>query len=445
MRLKRRRMMLQEMIALYQTVLFNDVLELLEADNETQMLGLWGMGGVGKTTMMEDIEKVVKKRRMFKWVVRKTIGTKYEPIATQKAIAKQVGVTLGEEDIEENAIRLGNSFEGMSKNGEKILVILDDVWEEIKLKDIGLTSHFPKGFKLLVTSRNEKGLTKMNAETKAKVFKMVGIEEAEANSFFWETVGLSDADGELRKIGEDILKKCGGLPIAIKTIAKALKNEEKDAWEVAQKNLQHHNLKDIDDLDGVAYTVFHISYEYLKKDDDKAIFVLCGLFQDDFDIPLEELVRFGWGLQLFMKACSLDEARKRTKTSIHNLIRANLLTESYTIECVRMHDLARAFVLDDISKFKQASIVNPSDMSKWPTQDTRESCERILLTCKGMSEFPEDFYFPNVLLLKIMDGDRLLKLPEDFHKRMEKLKVIAYDKMQNPLFLASLQCSSSLP
>ncbi|XP_076921648.1 disease resistance protein At4g27190-like [Bidens hawaiensis] len=425
-------------------LLFNGVLELLEADNETQMVGLWGMGGVGKTTMMEDIEKAVKKRGMFKWVVRKTIGTKYDPIATQEDIAKHVGEPLKEDNIEERAVRLGNRFEGMSKIGEKILIILDDVWEAIKLKDIGLTSHFPKGFKLLVTSRNERVLTKMNVESKAEVFKMVGIEEAEANSFFWKTVGLSDADGELRKIGENILKKCGGLPIAIKTIAEALKNEEKDAWDLAWEDLKRHNLKDIDNLDGVAYSVFHISYKYLKKDDDKAIFVLCGLFQDDFDISLEELVRYGWGLQLFMRADSLDEARKRTNTSVRNLIRANLLTESSIIGCVKMHDLARAFVLGNISKFKQASIVNHGDKSEWPTQDTWLSCERILLTCKGMPEFPEEFYYPNVLLLKIMNGDRLLELPDGFHERMEKLKVIAYDKMQNPLFLASLQCSISL-
>ncbi|XP_076937363.1 disease resistance protein At4g27190-like [Bidens hawaiensis] len=207
------------------------------------------------------------------------------------------------------------------------------------------------------------------------------------------------------------------------------------------EELQRHNLKDIDNLDGVAYTVFNISYDYLKKDDDKAIFVLCGLFQDDFDISLEELVRYGWGLQLFMRADSLDEARKRTNMSVRNLIRANLLTESSIIGCVKMHDLARAFVLGNISKFKQASIVNKSE---WPTRDTCLSCERILLTCKGMSEFPADFYYPYASLLKIMNGDRLLELPDGFHERMEKLKVIAYDKMQNPLFLASLQCSISL-
>ncbi|XP_076919257.1 disease resistance protein At4g27190-like [Bidens hawaiensis] len=422
-------------------LLLNEVLKLLEADSETQMMGLWGMGGVGKTTMMEDIEKVVKRSGMFKWVVKVSIGTKYDPIATQDAIAKQLDVALTDENKETRAVRLGNSFAGMSKSGENILLIMDDVCEAIQLKDIGLTSPFPKNFKLLVTSRNEKVCTKMNIETSSKVFKIIGIEEKEANSFFWKTVGLSDPDGELCKIGENILNKCSGLPIAIKTIAEALKGEKKDAWKVAHNSLQRHNLNDIDDLKDVVYKIFEISYGYLKKDVDKAIFVLCGLFPVDFDIVLEELVRYGWGLHFFTEANSLDEARKQTSTSVSSLIRANLLTESSTIECVKMHDLARDFVLNNISEFKQASIVNHGDKCEWPTQ---EYCERILLTCQGMSEFPQDFYYPNLALLKIMNGNKLLTFPKDFYKLMEKLEVISYDRMWNPLLSVPVQCFSSL-
>ncbi|KAD7477399.1 hypothetical protein E3N88_00535 [Mikania micrantha] len=137
-------------------------------------------------------------------------------------------------------------------------------------------------------------------------------------------------------------------------------------------------------------------------EEEKAIFVLCGLFPDDSDIALEELL-------------------------------------IYTSGCVKMHDLARDFVLSNISRFKQASIVNHGD--KWPTH---ESFERILITCEGMSEFPKDFYHPNLALLKLMNGDKLLKLPEDFHKQMEKLEVMAYEKIQYPLRAQSLCYSMSL-
>ncbi|KAL8245985.1 hypothetical protein R6Q59_007201 [Mikania micrantha] len=420
--------------------IFNDILKSLEPDNKTQMMALWGPGGVGKTTMMEEIKKFVEKKGKFQYILRVDIGRKYDPNTTKKYIAKCVGVDLHEETKQAEVERLRESFERLSKEGKKIFIILDDVWEAIDLNDIGLPSSFPTGFKVLVTSRNEKVCIKMDIDTKS-IFKIHGLEEADANSFFWETVKISNGDGELQKIGKDILNKCGGLPIAIKTIALALKGEEKYAWEATKKNLQRHKLKDIEDLQDVVIKIFEISYSYLKKDEDKAIFVLCGLYPDDYDIFLEELLRYGWGLQFFKKADSLVEARKQTNMSVHNLLSANLLTKSNTTGCVKIHDLARDFVLSNISKFKQASIVNHGDKFEWPTH---ESCERLLLTCTGMSNFPQDFYYPNLELLKLMNGDKLLRLPEDFHKQMEKLKVLAYAKMQYPLSVVSLCCSISL-
>ncbi|KAD1943839.1 hypothetical protein E3N88_42114 [Mikania micrantha] len=421
-------------------LIFNDILTSLEHDNKAQRMALWGMGGVGKTTMIEDIKKIAEKRGMFEYVLKLDIGRKYDPITSQKQIANQMGVTLNEETKEDRVRRLGKIFEGMSQIGKKILFILDDVWEVIDLKDIGLENPFPKNFKLLVTSRVKKVCIGMDIET-CSIFEVGRLEEEEAKHLFSKTLGYSDGDGELRIIGEDILNKCRGLPIAIKTIALALRDEDKDAWEIARENLRRHNLKDIEDLEYIVYDIFEISYKYLKKEDDKAIFVLCGLFPDDFDIAIEELLMYGWGLQLFKKADSLVEARKRTNMSVHNLISSNLLTKSYTTGCVKMHDLARDFILSNISKFKQASIVNHGDKSEWPTH---ESCERILLTCKGMSEFPEDFYYPKLVLLKLMNGDKLLKLQEDFHKRMEKLEVMVYEKMQYPIHAQSLCNSTSL-
>ncbi|KAL8245962.1 hypothetical protein R6Q59_007178 [Mikania micrantha] len=377
---------------------------------------------------------------MFAYVLKLDIGRKYDPITTQKHIANHMGIALIEEAKEDRVERLGKSFEEMSKMGKKILFILDDVWEVIDLKDIGLANPFPKGFKLLVTSRNKKVFIGMDIEPRS-VFEVGRLEEEEARHFFWKTLGYTDAYGEFRIIGEDILNKCKGLPIAIKTIALALRCEEKDAWEVAHENLRRHNLKDIEDLEYIVYNIFEISYKYLKKEDDKSIFILCGLFPDDFDITPEKLLRFGWGLQFFKKADSLAEARKRINMSINNLISANLLTKNHTAGCVKMHDLARDFVLSNTSKFKQASIVNYGGMSEWPTHD---SCERILLTCKGMTEFPKDFYYPNLTLLKVMNGHKLLNLPEDFHKQMEKLEVMAYDEMGYPLCARSLCYSTSL-
>ncbi|KAK9051581.1 hypothetical protein SSX86_028208 [Deinandra increscens subsp. villosa] len=423
-------------------LIFKDVLKSLEPNCNTQKIALCGMGGVGKTTMMEEIEKVVRKRGLFKWVFRATAGQKSDVInAIQNDIAEYMGEALKETGRDARAARLGERFKGISENGTiKIFVILDDVWEHIDLKDIGLTSPLPNGFKILITSRDEKVCSKMDIEP-SSIFKVVGLKKVEANALFWEIVRLPDGiNSELHNIGEDILNKCGGLPLAIKTIASTLRYEEKDAWELAAIRLQRH---DPEDLYAIVGDIFDISYDKLREE-DKAIFILCGLFPDDFNIAKEELMRYGWGLHLFKKTYSLMEARQRTNTSIRNLIHTNLLTESDILGYVRMHDLARAFVLSNFLKFKQFSIVNHNDESEWPSEDTWESCERILVKCAGMSEFPQDFNYSNLSLLKLMNKYKPIKFREDFYKRMEKLKVLACDEIQYPLLQASLQCTTSL-
>ncbi|GJX04540.1 probable disease resistance protein isoform X1 [Tanacetum coccineum] len=107
-----------------------------------------------------------------------------------------------------------------------------------------------------------------------------------------------------------------------------------------------------------------------------------------------------------------------------------------------MHDLARAFVLSNFSKVKQASVVNHDDMAGLLTKNDK-SYERILLMCKGMSEFPADFNYPNLSLLILTDGDQL-KFLADFYERMKKLEVVSFENMHTPLLPTTFEHSNRL-
>nr|XP_043606719.1 uncharacterized protein LOC122578755 isoform X2 [Erigeron canadensis] len=425
--------------------IFKGALKFLNSDNETQkMMALCGMGGVGKTTMMEQLKEAVMNSKKFDWIVKVVIGENTNPVAFQQAIAEKVGEILTETTKDARAERLRNKFIGMSQNGKKkILVIVDDLWKEFDLKDVGLASPLPNGFKILFTSRFENVCTQMGVET-VSIFKVAVLNDEEAKSLFFGIVGLSVSDGddpELQKIGENIAMRCGGLPIAVKTMANYLRDNIEDAWKDAFSRLEHHDLQDLYDI---VHTVFEMSYNNLKKDEDKAVFLLCGLFPDDFDIRIEDLMRYGWGLKLYNKVYTLAEARWRTNTCVNNLMRANLLTESDEIECVKMHDLVRAFVLSNFSKVKQASFINHENMSTRLAEDAYESYERILLNCTGMAELPSDFNYQDLSFFMLMNGNRPLKFPDDVYERMEKLKVLSYEKMLIPLLPASFKYSTKL-
>ncbi|XP_042757392.1 uncharacterized protein LOC111909982 [Lactuca sativa] len=418
---------------------FTQALKALEPNNASHMIALCGMGGVGKTTMMQRLKKVVKQNRMFSYMVEAVIGEKTDPIAIQQAVADYLRIELKESTKPARADKLREWFKANSGEGKnKFLVILDDVWQSVDLEDIGL-SPFPNqgvDFKVLLTSRDEHVCTVMGVGSNS-ILNVGLLIEAEAQSLFQQFVETSEP--ELHKIGEDIVRKCCGLPIAIKTMACTLRNKRKDAWKDALSRIEHYDLRN------VAPKVFETSYHNLHDKETKSVFLMCGLFPEDFNIPTEELMRYGWGLKIFDRVYTFIKARNRINTCIERLVQTNLLIESDDVGCVKMHDLVRAFVLGMYSEVEHASVVNHGNMPRWTENDTTDSCKAISLTCESMSgNIPGDFKFPNLTILKLMHGDKSLRFPQDFYEGMEKLQVISYDKMKYPMLPLSPQCSTNL-
>ncbi|KAI7734680.1 hypothetical protein M8C21_009098, partial [Ambrosia artemisiifolia] len=410
-------------------IIFKDALKSLEPNNiKTQKIALCGMAGVGKTTMMEELVKAANDRKMFDYIVKVVVGQNPNLVLVQQTIAEQTGETLSETTNDTRAKHLKERFKVRSEEGrKKILVIVDDIWEVFNLEYIGLTSPLPNGFKLLLTSREETACIDMGIET-SSIFKIEVLKDPEDKNLFWETTGLGSHNDitDLLQIGEDIIKRCRGLPIAIKTIASTLKNiKERHEWNHALFCIQNQDFP-------VIINIFEFSYKNLKEDDLKATFLLSGLFLEDSDIGIEDLVMYGWGLKFFKNVHSIAKARSRVHTYVNKVIRSNLLIKSDREGCVKMHDLVRDFVLSVFSKVSQASIVNHNNNVSQQLKEEK-FYERILLKCEGMLEFPIGFNHPNLKLLKLLDGNKLLKFPTDFFDKLEKLEVIAYNDMHLPL------------
>ncbi|CAH1435895.1 unnamed protein product [Lactuca virosa] len=380
---------------------FKKALESLEQDRTSKVIVVCGMGGVGKTTMIEQLKKTAEDKKIFNYVLKLVIGQQINMFSIQQAIAEYMGPSLTEMSKEAREDRLRITFEKLPEGKRKVLLILDDVWETIELKDIGL-SPLPNGFKLLLTSRNENICKQIAVEVNSDLtlVRVDVMEEPEAQNFFWQITGVSKQHGqEFNQIGSEIVRRCGVLPLAIKLIAKTLQFQQVFVWRDTFQRLKKKN------LDENVQEVIKISYNYIKTEEEKVNFLLCGLFPDDFNIPIEELTRYAWGLWLLSEVSTVGEARDRTKTCVQNLTNANLLMDSYYIGCVKMHDLVFAFVLGRVSKGDHPWIINHGDISKWSRAEVRESCKRISITCTDMSEFPNDSKFPNLLLLRLMDGD----------------------------------------
>ncbi|PWA88626.1 NB-ARC domains-containing protein [Artemisia annua] len=428
---------------------FNDALKLLQQadDDKTRVIALCGMGGVGKTTLMKQLKEAARDNKMFNWIVDVGIGKTPNLLAIQKAIAERTGKPLTETGEMLMASKLSKRFEVFSQRKERSLVILDDVWKEskIKLEDIGLGSSLPNGVKLLLTSRDENICQQIaiDADSVLEVVRVDVLEEGEARDLFSRIAGISEKHNrDLYHIGCDIVKKCGCLPLAIKLIAATLKCQREFVWRHTLDRLK------LNDLDESVQEIIEISYKSLKHE-DKAIFLLCGLFPEDYNIPIEDLTRYAWGLKLLKQVSTIGNARDSTQTSVSNLKNAYLLMDgdSDHNECVKMHDLVLAFVVSIVSKSDEDGcwIIYPDDFSNWSEDvNMSQSCKRISLACNGMSEFPGNFKFPNLSLLKLVHGNESLRFPLDFYEGMKKLQVIVFEKLEYPVVPTSFQCSTNL-
>ena len=248
-------------------------------------------------------------------------------------------------------------------DSKSVLVILDDVWDALDLEAIGI----PYGgqhnsCKILLTSRSEKVCNQMKIQ---KIFPIKVLSEEESWNLFKEKVGNCIDTPDLRKIAEEVAKECGGLPLAIVTVGKALANKGNVEWTAALQQLKKAIPKNIPGLDSKVYSSTELSYSSLKSDEAKSCFLLCCLFLEDSDIVIEYLVRYGVGQRSFAKIYTVAEARNRVCAIVKNLKRSSLLLDSEKEECVKMHDVVRDVAIS--IAVKHDFLVRLDDkMEEWP-------------------------------------------------------------------------------
>ncbi|KAI9076864.1 hypothetical protein K1719_041168 [Acacia pycnantha] len=111
----------------------NHIMEALR-NPRFKMIGLCGLGGVGKTTIAKDIEKEEKNQKVFAKVIMATVSQELNIENIQGQIAEKLSLQLNENDKEVRALHLCKRL-----NQEKnMLLILDDLWEELDLGKVGI-------------------------------------------------------------------------------------------------------------------------------------------------------------------------------------------------------------------------------------------------------------------------------------------------------------------
>uniref|UniRef100_F6HTX8 Uncharacterized protein n=1 Tax=Vitis vinifera TaxID=29760 RepID=F6HTX8_VITVI len=416
-------------------------MDALRAD-EINKIGVWGMGGVGKTTLVKQVSQLAEDEKLFITRVYVDVSWTRDSEKLQDGIAKiqqKIADMLGLEfKGKDESTRAAELKQRLQK--EKILIILDDIWKEVSLEEVGIPSKDDqKGCKIVMASRNEDLLRKdMGAK---ECFPLQHLPEKEAWNLFKKTAGDSVEGDKLQHIAIEVVNECGGLPIAIVTIANALKGECVAIWENALDELRSAAPTNISGVDDKVYGCLKWSYDHLKGDEVKSLFLLCGWLSYG-DISMHQLLQYAMGLDLFDHINSLEKARNKLVTLVRTLKASSLLLDGEDHrngiggasrllfmdadnKSVRMHDVVRDVARNIASKDPHRFVVREHD-EEWSKTD---GSKYISLNCEDVHELPHRLVCPELQFLLLQNISPTLNIPHTFFEGMNLLKVLDLSEM----------------
>ncbi|KAG7940936.1 hypothetical protein I3843_16G011900 [Carya illinoinensis] len=403
--------------------MIRNVLEALR-DEKIDMIAICGMGGIGKTEMAKEIAKRVKADGLFHEVATTVVSQSPNLTKIQGELAEMLGTRLNAESLRGRANEL---YSRLTKS-KSVLVILDDVWDPLDLEEIGVYNALKeKSCKILLTSRSEETCNQMRFQ---KLFPVGLLSEDEAWNLFREMVGDCINTPNLISMAEQVVRECARLPIAIVTVGSALRNKRDEyEWKAALQQLKMSIPQNIPGLHPKVYSSIEFSYNYLGSDEAKSCFLLCCLYPEDHDVPIEHLVRYAVAKR-FLKGISIvEQIREHVNTIVRNLQRSNLLLDSEWDEYVKMHDIVRDVAISIASREEHGFMVELDRRhEEWPQKDTYDGYTTISLLLGEMKEHPDGLKCPKLQLLRLSCSNDSETLPGNLFNGMNELKMLSLEE-----------------
>ncbi|XVF11348.1 hypothetical protein REPUB_Repub08aG0019900 [Reevesia pubescens] len=415
---------------------FNDAWSSIEAEN-VGIIGLYGMGGVGKTTLMTKINnKLCEAPERFYVVLWIVVSKGFYIGKVQDDIARRVGITDGawnDKTFDEKAQGIFRVLKD-----KKFVLLLDDIWERVDLVKVGIPPPTQEnGSKVVFTTRSIKVCGQIGAH---KIHKVQCLPEEKAWELFQEKVGdvqTLDSSPRILQLAREVAKECKGLPLALITIARAMAFKSTvEEWTYALEVLRRSSISVFEDMGEEVYPLLKFSYDSLPNDLFRKCLLYCSLFSEDHLISKDKLIDFWIGEGFLDGHGNTSLARNQGHTIIGSLIQACLLEEAYdpgTLDWgIKMHDVIR-------------------DMSLWIACKCEEEKWRFFVQARyQLSEAPEVGNWGSIHRMSLMENgiENLVEAPNCPHLQTlflnkNKLKVINNEFFQFMCGLRVLDLSSN--
>ncbi|KAI7737952.1 hypothetical protein M8C21_015145, partial [Ambrosia artemisiifolia] len=199
-------------------------------NKEILVYGIWGMGGIGKTTLAQLVYHHPKVEQNFplrcwvyasqKFEVKEIIKNIIESIDRSKCELTQLDTLQGE--LKKRLTR------------KKFLIVLDDVWLEVEQKakwdELSKTLSCGEEGSIVVMTTRSSRTSRMMAKVDELQHELGCLSKDDSWLLFFKFAFAQGRKGDaisvLEPIGREIIEKCSGLPLALKTFGSLMWSKE---------------------------------------------------------------------------------------------------------------------------------------------------------------------------------------------------------------------------
>ncbi|PSS01875.1 Disease resistance RPP8-like protein [Actinidia chinensis var. chinensis] len=364
------------------------VTKLHNGDSRFEVISIVGMPGLGKTTLARKILNVVTTPvacdsdnphfEFSAWVYvsqQPNIKELLLDIARQmhfNILPEKDGKDLRlfkrmrEEDIEAKLEDIEMKlFTFLSR--KRYVIVIDDIWNTetwVAFKN-AIPTNSKNGSRIILTSRNT--FVGINVGGRSSLHELKPLDQNTSKELFFKMLTSNTTETldppELENIGQQILKRCGGVPLSIVITVGLLlvRDRTEHAWQGVLESMGQDHDQCLD--------IFALSYKDLPTQ-LKPCFLYFGLFPEDHEIKVFELINL-WVAEGFVKPSGTREVEDMGEDFLNHLIARNLIQVvrrrfDGRIRTCRIHDILHALcirVSEEINFFKKHDNVTTGNLT----------------------------------------------------------------------------------
>ncbi|XP_070663321.1 TMV resistance protein N-like isoform X3 [Malus domestica] len=293
--------------------------ESLLSNNDSQgvcTVGIWGMGGIGKTTLAQ----AVFKRLSSKFEACCFLSNVREK-AEQTDGVNQLKKTLLRDILKEENLSIDSTSVREMLSRTKVLIVFDDVSDSRQIKDLaGDNLHYGDGSRIIVTSREQSVLVKAVSDEKY-IYEVKKINTDDALRLFQFHAFKDNSPREgYTELSARVVKYAGGIPLALEVLGSLLfPCKSKEEWENALSALRDYPNEEIQNK-------FRVSYNRLGRNAQEVFLDIACFYKGKRIEDVKKMVDFGG-------SCAADGIRVLRDRSLISIV-----SERETID---MHDLVQ--------------------------------------------------------------------------------------------------------